>query len=143
MSKTKKNSGFRGPKIKGRRIFSESFKRSKVKDIENGLYKISELASLYDVSASAIYKWLYKYSVHYQRSSLQVVQMESEAHKSQILLSRVKELEAALGRKQLELEYLENLIKLASSELNLDLKKNFDTKSSPTSKRSEKKGDTK
>ena len=143
MSKRKEKSSFRGPKIKQRRIFSEAFKRQKVKEIEQGLIKIGEIATLYEVSRQAVYYWLYKYSVHYQEGSLQVVQMASEAHKTKELLSRVKELEAALGRKQLELEYLEQLITLASSELKLDLKKSFATQSSPTFTQDEKKGATK
>lgn len=112
--------------VKKRRIFSETFKRQKVSDIECKVITIKEICELYNVTRAAVYKWLYKYSPHYQQGTIQVVQMESEAEKTKLLQSRVLELEAALGRKQLENEYLNKLIELANKELNLDLKKNYE-----------------
>ncbi len=110
-------------------IFSETFKRQKVRDILDQKVKILELSRQYNVSKTAIYKWLHKYSPH-QKQSVQVVQMKSEAAKTKLLQSRVKELEAALGRKQLEADYLERLLDLASAELGYDLKKNFGAQAS-------------
>lgn len=112
--------------IKKRRTFSETFKRQKVSDIEHKVITIKEICELYNVSRTAVYKWLYKYSPHYQQGTIQVVQMESEAEKTKLLQSRVLELEAALGRKQLENEYLNKLIELADKELKVDLKKNYE-----------------
>jgi uncharacterized coiled-coil protein SlyX len=43
---------------------------------------------------------------------------------------RIKELERAVGQKQLKIDYLEKLIELAGDELGMDLKKNSDTKPS-------------
>ena len=124
---TKKGQKLRGSKlqIKRRRIFSETFKRLKVSDLESGVLSIKEICELYDVSRTAVYKWLYKYSVHHQKGSIQVVQMKSEATKTKLLQSRVAELEAALGRKQLEIDLLNKLIELANKDLQIDLKKNY------------------
>lgn len=137
----KSSSLFREKRVQ--RIFSESFKRSKVKDIEQGLLTVRELSKLYTVSVSAVYKWIYKYSVHYKKGTVQVVQMESEQSKTQELLVRIKELEAALGRKQLSIDYLEQLLSIASCELKIDLKKSFATKSSPSTMKAIKEEDTK
>jgi len=141
MAKNGKKTSLPAKKIRQVRIYSEAFKQSKVSDIEKGLIKVRELSKLYGMSPQTVYKWLYKYSVHYKKGSIQVVQMESEQAKTQELLARVQELEAALGRKQLAIDYLEKLISLASSELKVDLKKNFDTKFSSTSTQSGKEGD--
>lgn len=130
-------------KIRSQRIFSEAFKRQKVKDIENGLIKVRELARLYEMTPQTVYKWLHKYSVHYKKGSVQVVQMESEQYKTLKLLSQIKELEAALGRKQLSIDYLEELLSVASQELKIDLKKNFDTKCSSTTTKDINREDTK
>lgn len=46
------------------------------------------------------------------------------------LLSDNKDLQAALGRKQMEIDALKKLIDLASSELKVDLKKSFGDKPS-------------
>jgi hypothetical protein len=54
--------------------------------------------------------------------------MESEAHKTLLLLQRVAELERVIGQKQLELDFLNKLLEVGSSELGFDLKKNFSTK---------------
>ena len=44
-----------------RQTFSESFKREKVRLYETGKMSISQLAKLYDVSETALYKWVDKY----------------------------------------------------------------------------------
>ena len=129
--------------LRKQRIFSDTFKKARVKEFEQGLLTVREISTLYKVCPQAVYKWLYKYSATLQKGTVQVVQMESEFHKTKQLLAQVKELEAALGRKQLEVEYLEKLISLASSEWKVDLKKNFATKSSSTTSRDIKKEDTK
>ena len=41
----------------------------------------------------------------------------------QELEAKNKELEAALGRKQIQLDYLEKMIELAKTELDIDIKK--------------------
>jgi len=143
MQKKGKKSLIPKRKLQVRKIYSETFKKQKVKDIEAGLIKVGELAKLYSMSPQTVYRWLYKYSVHLKKGSVQVVQMKSEEHKTRELLAQIKELEAALGRKQLTIDYLEKLISLASSELKVDLKKNFDTSLSNPTTKGIKKEDTK
>ena len=53
--------------------------------------------------------------------------MESESQKTQFYQNRVAELERIVGQKQLEIDFGEKLIALASAELGIDLKKNFST----------------
>jgi len=129
LNKKKKGRG-QSLQIQKRVIYSESFKRQKVKQLVAKELKVSELCAQYGMSRTAVYKWIYKYSPHHERQSIQVVQMQSEAHKTKLLRSRVAELEAALGRKQLQIDYLDKLIELASAELDYDLKKNFAAKAS-------------
>lgn len=42
------------------RHFSESFKRKKVREIEKQQVTVSEICRLYEVSTTAVYKWLKK-----------------------------------------------------------------------------------
>lgn len=125
-------------KLRKQRVFSDTFKRQKVKEIDQGLVSVTELSKLYDVSTQSIYRWLHKYSVNHQKGVIQVVQMESEAQKTKQLLERVAELERIIGQKQLQIDFLEKLIELGSEELRVDLKKNFGTRCSPTSTASSK-----
>jgi transposase-like protein len=125
-------------KLRKQRVFSDTFKRQKVKEIDQGLVSVTELSKLYNVSPQSIYRWLHKYSVNHQKGVIQVVQMESEAQKTKQLLERVAELERIVGQKQLQIDFLEKLIDLGSEELRVDLKKNFGTRCSPISTASSK-----
>ena len=111
-------------KNKYNRTFSEEFKRNKVKDLVEKRVSAKQLCDLYQISRTAVYKWLYRYSPSHGPGVKTVVQMESEAHKTQQLLQRVAELERIVGQKQLELDYTNKLIEIASAELGYDIKKN-------------------
>ena len=43
------------------------------------------------------------------------------------LEARIKELESAVGRKQMKIDYLEKMMEIAKEELDIDIKKNFAT----------------
>jgi transposase-like protein len=113
-----------------RRVFSEAIKRKIVKDIETRRVSVLNAAREYDVSFQAVYGWLKKYSRHLKETKTIVVQMESESYKTKELEKRIKELEAALGRKQLEVDFLNKMIELGKDELGVDLKKKFSTRPS-------------
>jgi transposase-like protein len=111
--------------LRQNRTFSESLKKKIVADIEKGKVNISAVAREYKVHPSSIYNWLNKFSRHLQSSSTLVMQMDSEQYRSKELEKRILELEAALGRKQLENDYLNKLIELADQDLGMDIKKNI------------------
>lgn len=132
MSKPVKILSRQSSKLRTRRIFSDTFKRQRVKEIEKGLFSVTEVSKLYSVSKQSVYRWLYKYSINHQKGVIQVVQMESESQRTKALLERVSELERIVGQKQLQLDFLEKLVEISSKELKIDLKKNFDTMCSTT-----------
>jgi len=111
--------------IKQKRIFSEEFKREKVRDLVDKQITVLQLCRLYGVSRTSVYKWLYRYSPHYHRKTTLVVQMESEAFRTQQLLQRVADLERIIGVKQMEIDFLNRLLEIGSEEMGFDLKKNF------------------
>jgi transposase-like protein len=111
-----------------RRIFSEAFKKDKVRELLTKQITVVQLSRLYGVTRPAIYKWLYRYSPDYQRKTTLVVQMESEGYKTQRLQQKVAELERIIGQKQLEIDFLNKLLELGSEEIGYDLKKNFSSK---------------
>ena len=119
-----------GPKrhalqVKQRRIFSEAFKRQKVQLIVEKKISIKDVSDLYGVTSMTVYRWLYRYSPHHQKGTIQVVQMESEEHRTKELQQELARLERVIGQKQVQLEYLERLIAIAGEALQIDLKKNF------------------
>lgn len=119
----------KGKKIKlnHKRVFSEEFKKERVKEYETGEYTVSELSRLFEIQDSIIYRWIYRYSI-YNKKSIKVVEMsQSSSKKLKDLENRIKELERAVGQKQLTIDYLEKMIELAKEELNIDIKKNSNT----------------
>jgi transposase len=114
--------------VRARRCFSEEFKKSKVKELVEKQVTVVQLSRLYDVTRSAVYKWLYLYSGHHQQKTTLVVQMESESYKTQRLQQQVAELERIVGQKQLEVDFFNKLFEIASEEMGYDLKKSFSLK---------------
>ena len=123
--------------IRQRRIFSEEFKKARVKELVEKRISMKQLQRMYEVSSKSIYRWLYKYSVHHDQKTILVVQMESEAEKNKYLLQQVADLERIVGRKQMEIDFLNKLLEIGSEELGFDLKKNFSTRLSNGSDKSE------
>ena len=47
---------------------------------------------------------------------------DSQAHKMKQMEARIKELERAVGQKQMNIDYLEKMIELAKEKLDIDIK---------------------
>lgn len=129
--------------IKQNRIFSEEFKKAKVKELISKKIRIPDLCRYLQISRSAVYKWLYKYSPEHSRGVTLVVQMESEEQKTLYYMQRVAELERIIGQKQLEVDFLNKLIELGSEEIGFDLKKSFSAKLSNGTEKNNPNTDTK
>lgn len=114
-------------RVRHRRKYSEDFKLKIVRDYESGRYSVSDMEKIYDISPSVIYRWIYKYS-EYNKRTIQVVEMkDSQAEKIRQMEARIKELEQAVGQKQMNIDYLEKMIDLAKENYDIDIKKNSST----------------
>lgn len=111
-------------KQKYNRVFSEGFKKEKIKEIEKGVLSISTLCKLHSVSRTSVYKWIYLYST-VEKGVKTVTQMESEQHKTLYLQQRLAELERVIGQKQMEIDFLNKALEISSEELGYDLKKKY------------------
>lgn len=112
------------------RYFSEDFKRKKVSEIERNLSGIAEICREYQVSATSIYNWIYKYSGMRKKGVKQVVEAKSDSNKIAALKEQVKELERIIGEKQIKLDFQDKMIELAEKEYKVDIKKKFSGKRS-------------
>jgi len=114
-------------KLRPKRVFSEEIKKARVKEYESGKLTTLEISRLYGVSQSVVYKWIYRYSA-YNKSGLKVVEMsKSSESKVKELQKKITELERIVGQKQIMIDYLETMMEVAKEELNIDIKKKFDT----------------
>jgi len=106
------------------RRFSTAFKKEKVELIESGKVSVIELSRIYEVSTTSIYNWIRKYSKHGSNERV-VVEKISEEQKNIELLQRVRDLEQALGRKQLELDYYKSIVEVIKEEEGEDVEKKY------------------
>ncbi len=108
---------------KQNRYFSESIKRKCVRDIELNRATVYEISKQYEVTRTAVYKWVYKYSAHLKKSVKQVLEPMSYTKKIKALQDRIKELERIVGQKQIQVEFYEKMIDLTEEDLGIDIKK--------------------
>jgi transposase len=113
--------------IRERRVFSEEVKKKAIKDLVSKRTTIKSIVNEYQVSYQTVYRWLYRYSAYHEQKCTLVVQMKSEEIKNTELQKRLAELERVVGQKQLEIDFLNKLLEIGSTELGFDLKKNFST----------------
>lgn len=106
------------------RRFSETFKRERVAAIEAKQITIAQTTRVYGISATSLYKWIYRYSDRTKGTRV-VIEMESEGKKIEGLLQRIAELERIVGQKQMALDIAEKTIEVASEEVGFDLKKKY------------------
>lgn len=105
------------------RYFSEDFKRKKVDELDKKLITISELCREYAVSTTAVYKWIYKYSLMRKKSIKLVVESESDTAKISGLRQHIAELERLLGQKQFEIDFMRKQMEIVSEDYGVDFKK--------------------
>ena len=111
--------------LRQHKIFSESIKKQVVRDIERGKCTVLEASRELLVTDKSIYNWLHRYSLYLQKNKVLIVEDNSEVYRSKELEKRIFEVEAALGRKQMEIDLLEKVIDLANESYKTDLKKNL------------------
>ncbi len=111
--------------IRKHRKYSEEFKKSLVASFEKGEFSVVQLEKLYGIRNANIYNWVYKYS-NFNEKGCRIVEMESsDQTKLKELTKKVKDLEQMVGQKQIAIEYLEKMIELAKTDLDIDIKKNY------------------
>jgi len=113
-----------------RRTFSESFKREKVREIEQGISTIAEISRMYDVRQNNVYKWTIKYGTNPMKGVRTIVEKESDTRKLLESKAKIAELERIIGQKQVMLDFMEKVIDLAEEEYQVDIKKKFGSKGS-------------
>ena len=125
--------------IRTPRKFTEDFKRQVVKEYESGTFSVRQLGRLYGLANQQIYNWIYKFSTFNEKGYRIVEAKDSSANKLKEMEERIKELERSIGQKQIKIDFLEKMIDIAKTDLNIDIKKNYDTSQSAGSGKTRKK----
>ncbi len=124
--------------LQQRRTFSPTLRKQIVGLIESGKMSVSAVSREYMVSTTSIYKWIYRYSTYNKKGTILVVDQDTQSEKIKQLQQRIAELEQAVGHKQMQIDYYEKFIDLASEEVGQDLKKKYDSAASSGSSRAKK-----
>lgn len=119
--------------IKPQRFFSEEVRKQVAGQVERCELTVAQAVREYSVCKQTIYLWLYKYSRTLKKGTRIVMEKDSQDKVSQELRDRIKDLEAALGRKSLEADLYRIIVEKASDEYDVDLKKNFGNQASKSS----------
>ena len=115
------------------RTFSENFKIKKVREIEQGRTKVSEICKQYEVSDVSVYKWLQNYGTMKDKKERMIVESQSDTQQLIALKKKVAELERIVGQKQVLLDFKDKMIDLAEQIYGVDIKRKFSTRPSSTS----------
>lgn len=129
-------------KIQKQRVYSDDFKKEIVALFESGKFSVGQLERLYNIRNQVIYSWIYKFSEYNERGVRVVEMKESSENKLKQLEQKVKQLEQMVGKKQIEIEYLEKMIELAKDDLKIDIKKNYNTQHYSGSENTPKEGNS-
>lgn len=111
------------------RYFSEDLRREIVKKIERNELTVIVASREYEVSGTAIYKWMYRYSLHLKKGIRQVVEKKSHTERIKTLQEKIEALERAVGQKQMEIDILNKTLEFGSQDVGFDIKKKFGGKS--------------
>lgn len=113
--------------VQTQRKYSEDFKLKIVRDFEKGSMSVYQLSSCYSIAPQTIYNWIYKLSTFNQKGIRIVEMKDSNTAKLKEMEQRIRDLERMVGQKQINIDYLEKMIDLAKTELDIDIKKNYGT----------------
>lgn len=115
-----------------RRHFSENFKKEKVKEIEIGLSRVSEICKQYEVTSTNVYRWITKFGSMKNKEERIIIESQSDTKELLSLKKKIAELERIIGQKQILLDFKDKMIEIAEETYHVDIKKKFITKPSDT-----------
>lgn len=115
-------------KERQRRVFTEAFRQQQVRLIEQKQSTVSEVSRRYQVSRSAVYKWLSKYGKSSDSRHFTVVGSGQDVDRLLTVEKKHKELQALFGEQQVKLIRLEHLLDLAKEQLGADFEKKCDSR---------------
>src|SRR4051812_37275060 len=92
--------------IRKNRRYSEEFKREMVSLFESGKFSVMQIGRLYGISGNNIYRWIYKFSTFNEKGTRIIEMKDSSTNKVKELEQRIRELEQAVGQKQIKIDFL-------------------------------------
>lgn len=123
------------------RSFSEPLRAHIVEKIKKRELSVSQSSRLWGISLTTLYKWLHQSGV--PKNTRQVMELDSEGLRLKQMESRIAELEQALGRKQMELDFVNKMVDLSEEHFKIDIRKKGSTSHSSGSGNTDRSSPTK
>jgi transposase len=106
--------------------YSSAFKSKVVSEIERGKHTITSARRMYDINGNGtVENWIRQLGKNHLVGKVVRVETRDERSKAKQLEEDKRKLESALANSHLRILALENIIELASKELDMDLKKKY------------------
>ena len=115
------------------RSVSDSFKLQKVREIETGKSRVSDICKQYEVSNTSVYRWLDQFGLMKDKKERLIIETQSDTRELLELKKKVAELERIVGQKQILIDFKDKMIDIAEEMYGIDIKKKFSTRQSDTS----------
>jgi len=106
--------------LRQRRVFSPTLRKEIVGLIESGKLSVAVASREYQVSAPSIYNWIHRYSTYNKKGVVLVVDKQSQESKLQQMQNRIAELEQAVGHKQMQIDFYQKYLEIASEYVDTD-----------------------
>jgi len=116
-----------------RRRFSDTFKIQKVRELETGRTKVSEICQQYEVCSVNVYRWLAKFGSMKDKKERLIVETDSDTKQLISLKKKLADMERIIGQKQILIDFKDKMIELAEQTYGVDIKKKFSAQRSNTS----------
>ena len=107
------------------RSFSDSFKLQKVREIETGKSRVSDICKQYEVSNTSVYRWLDQFGLMKDKKERLIIETQSDTRELLELKKKVAELERIVGQKQILIDFKNKMIDIAEEMYGIDIKKSF------------------
>lgn len=120
------------------RSFSDSFKQTKVREIELRQSTVNDIVKQYEVSETSVYRWISKFGKMKNKAVRVVLESQSDTKALLEMKRKIAELERMLGQKQILLDFKDKMIEIAEEMYGVDIKKKLSGKPSDITGTSEK-----
>jgi len=114
----------RDKKKKVKKVYSEEWKRDKIRLLEEGKTRVVDLVRTYGVSDASIYNWKKKYGKIPKCEKI-VVEQRSDYLKSVALQKQLLDHQAIVGKMHIQIEYYKGILEEINKLYNIDAEKKF------------------
>lgn len=113
--------------------YTKQFKMEVANLAQMGFESMDSLRRKYNIKGSmTISRWCKKYPLTSYLRTSKKKSMQQKEKDTQALVAKIKELETKLASTSLKLEVYEEMVAIAKRDYNMDLKKKYNTKPSPS-----------